>query len=777
MQQGGLFSRVLVLSLLPTAVLLPIISCCYCFAVGDDNVPPKIANLQAWLSGHANFWTRNLEGGTLQLGATSNPMTLLDVLFLCFEPHVASNITQLFQVTLGGVGFFLWRLFEKKQSKNASFLGACTYELCHFALARLSIGHEIVTIQHGLFPWALWLIDRLAGGSWRMFFFIFPWIFLQMALSGVPQQTIPLALVMGAYLLFRLKQEKRPVPKPVLIGVGCLALGLALAAFVYYPGFMFSRHAVLPGTPEYNIKDYQYHISFPWVALIQLICPYFFGEDVTMRSYASYFSPENTGSFHEFAIYGGLFSAIVPFLFLSRIRESREMIFWLVCGVGILLISFGKWGGIYIPISRLPMMENFRGPARFLIAMPAILSVFAAFGMACVEKSELGEIKKILRKLCFVILALLGLSVVYWILAQISWENFIVGNKHFHNRLEAVIRDQVRPASWLNLKQMLLVSSLLPVLMMIGRFDKQRAIVSMMVFHVLELVINAYPLMDRSGGIYRSYTQPDPFTRMIHSLTDQDESRFIDSVQIRPALISMFDGTRATAAYRNLHLRWYLELIYAAEGRFGVYDTYDYTHRNATSPISRLMRARVLLSRDHHMDSEWEKICAIGDVNVYERKNIPPQFYFAKKIRVEPDRLKRLKILADPNRDPLSECLIESSLPDPLKISSPPIKSFAWKTELSAHIKYDPPGSGILCTDLTYYPRWRAFDQNEELSTIRINHGFLGIVTRSNSSEIDLEFDAKDHRIGLWISVVALGVWTLLFSIFIINRRKKFLAQ
>jgi hypothetical protein len=771
MNSRGLAIRLLILAALPTLVMLPIIAAFYCFALGDGDVPPKIANLHAWLSGHSNFWLKNLEGGTLQVGTTSNPMTLLDVLFLWFEPHVASNITQLFEVTLGGIGFFLWRFFQRKQSQNAALLGAVTYELCHFALARLSTGHEIVTIQHGVFPWTLWLIDRLAQGHWRTFIFVFPWLFFQMALSGVPQQTIPLVLIMGLYLLFCLKEQNKEMVKPVLILVGCLALGLAFAAFVYYPGFAFSRFSVPPGTPEYNIKDYKYHISYPWVAVIQFICPYFFGEDVTMKAYATYFSPENTGSFYEFAIYGGFFSALVPFVFWNKFKQSREMLFWLACGVGLLLISVGKWGGVYILIAKLPIMANLRGPARFLIAMPVVLCVFASFGMECLEKLSLKEVQRIWKKLYFIVISVIIFSVLYWMAAQYSWENVVQLNGHLQFRLKEILLTQVRPAAWLNLKQMCLVALVFLAAMRLGFLDKRRAILALICFQVAELVINAYPLMNRSGGVYRCYTEQNPYTGIIHSLTDKDESRFVDAADVRPPLISMLDGTRPTATYRNLHLRWYLELIYAAEGKFGIYDTYDYAHRNAESPISRLMRVSTVLSRKNWINPEWNKMCTIDDVNVYHRKNIPPPFYFAKSIKVEPDRLARLKALSDMNRDSLSECLIESSIPAASSISVAPIQSIVWQDKLEAHVKWDKPTQGIICTDITYYPNWKASDKNGALQTIRVNHGFLGIVTRADTTEMDVMFDPKEHRIGIKISLSALGAWILISGVLIFTRK------
>lgn len=757
-----------VLVLLPFVLLAPLVLKFGLVTMGDHELVAKLGFLKALREGDSLFWTEALDCGTLLLGATSMPWTLGDLGFLVLAPARAHNFSVFVDLVLSGVGFFLWRTRSRNDRVPSSLLGAITYQCSLHALAQLSVGHQVVTAQYALVPWALWCLDALVESRWLAFAALFPWIIFMMAMATYPATTIVGGLVMGLYLGWRLFAEKKTWGSralAILAFATASLLGICGAAFIYAPAFFFSKHCVMPGDLAFNIHDYANHLTLSPFCLVTLILPYLFGGTFTEPSFwANYLSPGNTGAPHEFAIYCGLLPLWLLWAHRAQLRKSREPLFWIGVAALLLLIAIGSWGGVYPILRQMPVLRNLRGSSRFVVFLPLAFACLATWGAEQYARSAERERARIFVSLSRWLLFLL-FAAILWLVSVLAGDHLlVVGRRLFSSpvwlKAHALLQDRIVTAAITNLKIVAWFSLFWGVLLWLGSRGNALHPSFLCLLAAVDLAVNAWPMLWKPSGNAEHYLTEHPLSRLLKESSGADRKRFADLDFCAPHNLSLLDGTASPTGFRDFVTRWHMEFIRKANGENPeTYDLYNYG-LTRVSPFFSLLRVDTVLARTKAPPPPWREIAAVNGVRVYRGPAVPPEAWLPRRIIVAESALARLDAIErEVVENPTATAVIESPLASARLAGNIGVDRVQKTGPLQYEVSFDQKTTGLLCTAIGWYPEWRAFAEGKPIPTVRVNHAFLGVSLDRPVNEVTLRFVPSTHRFGIRLSVLAGAIW------------------
>ncbi|MCC7518457.1 MAG: hypothetical protein IT578_04645 [Verrucomicrobiae bacterium] len=761
-------SAVALLVLIPLALLAPLVLRFGSVTMGDHELVAKLGLLKAIREGGSPFWTEALDCGTLLLGCTSMPWTLGDLSFLIFGSKIAHNLSALADLVLAGVGFFLWRRRSWGNGPAASLLGAITYQLSLHPLSQLSVGHQVVTAQYACLPWGLWCLDLLAAGDRLRFLGLFPWIIFLMAMATYPATTLIFGLVMALYFGWRiLARERRVAPRlsAFALFLGASLLGLAGAAFIYVPALTFASHCVLPGNPEHNIPDYFNHLTLPPPCLATLALPYLFGGSFTEPTFwSNYLSPANTGAPHEFAIYCGLLPLWLVWTQRSGIRRSSEATFWTGIALLLLVVAIGRWGGLYSLFRHLPIMENLRGSCRFIVAFPLACACLAAWGADRYAQAPEPERDRLLLRLPLWLIALVTIACAFLLGALFAdgalarWHPATTPS--WFPRVRALVHERIVAASASDLRMVASFAGIWGLLFLgAGRRFRTRP-GFLCALAVADLAFNAWPMLWKPSGNATLYLRGHPLSRALTESCAQGRTRFADLDFSSPHNLALLNGSLDAAGFRDFVPRWHMQLVRKSNGENPcTYDLYNYGLFR-TSPLLSLMRVDTVVARNVVPPPPWREVERVEGVGIFRGPAVPPEAWLPRRVLVVPDPMKRLdeleKLVAP---DPAGTAVIEKNLDLPEAAGE--VASVLKTGPLEYTIRFKEQAQGLLCTAIGWYPDWKAFYEKTPLTTVRVNHAFLGARLDHPLDRVTLRFVPNAHFLGIRVSCLAFGVWLM----------------
>lgn len=545
------------------------------------------------------------------------------------------------------------------------------------------------------------------------------------------------------------------------------ALGLGFFAFFFVPAAHFASQTVPPGHPEFNLPDYRYHITWPITHLITLVNPYFFGGGVRGTFWSNFLAHTRIGGFHEYVIYCGLAPLAAVWLHRKSLWQSREGRFWFLCLALYTWVSLGKWAGLYPLLAQLPVLSSFRGPARYTVIWPIALSVLACLALDQSRGDRVG-CEKCVR--ATVRLAVLALAVAFIAWAGVSILLAHVGlpariDPSTAARILEIIRRQILPASLANL----LVSGGLALGMGLvwvwWRRHRERAPRALVALLLFDLAATSWVFCWQPSGNYEGYRDVHPAANWLGEHTRAGGERVMSGYAL-PVLRALQDRFQQIDGYKPLHLPWYQEFINQLnQAPVRTYDTYDYRAKNPHSPLVRFLRVRYVVSNGPVEIKQARLAARFDNTFVYEKLDLWPLFYRSPVWQSVPDKASRLAFIEDAianGRVPMvtEERPITCPEGPPAAMSGGTELKSSWNRALSFRVFVDADGPFLVGSSIAYYDEWRAADQNgKPLKVLRVNHAFLGVEVPSGTREVRFYFAARYHRLGRWVSAVALGLY------------------
>lgn len=404
-------------------------------------------------------------------------------------------------------------------------------------------------------------------------------------------------------------------------------------------------------------------------------------------------------------------AAALALAVLGAVAGRRRL--WLPVAVGVLLLSLGKWGGLFAVLHLVPGLDRMRYPAKFALLLAPLLALGVAQGIETLGRIGRGWA---------LVLAAGGAAVL----------------------LVADRRVGVGAAFALGL---------LAVAVVLRR--EYLAAPLALVAVGLELTVAASALrvvpIEPAATVERLRAEIpllESRQRLGESLRDEDWWR-LGQVATPPEVdafalnFPQAAGLRLSDAYGpNLSLR-VLEL--RERGGEGALD---------------LMAERFSLV----MGSPGNAIRRYGEAALVARERPLSRGVFLTRWRVLPAEDVRRRVLA-PDFDPRSEVLLEADPGLPPSSGEPRASAAGLREpwpELIALSVTQSPEAGLLLLQDTWDPGWSAEVDGKPAAVLRADYAFMAVAVHAGSHEVVLRYACWPLRLGLMLAVVGLVIAVLL---------------
>jgi hypothetical protein len=329
----------------------------------------KAAKLPLWRDDIGDGFPLFAEG---QTGALFLPNTLL---FRFVDPVIAYSLIEALCFFMLASGIF-WICRQLGLSQLSGVFAGLT--LAFSAYPVMQLPH--ITLLQGT-SIGIWVLGTVLCMAKRG---AYPWIYIgafllsQQVFAGFPQATFLTVLVSACYILWICIQEKRW--QPMVWFASMFLLGVAMSAAQLLPSYEFLQESAFPSGFDYQRATL---FSFPLGDLATLINPFAIGNP----KFATYNDAlliagnivwENT-----------MYMGIIPLLFaivgLAQRKQYKSAIFFIIIGLGSLVLAWGKYSPIYFLYTLWPF-NLFRVPSRFIWLTIISIALLSAFGLDWIQK-------------------------------------------------------------------------------------------------------------------------------------------------------------------------------------------------------------------------------------------------------------------------------------------------------------------------------------------------------------------------------------------------------
>lgn len=328
--------------------------------LGALHLPLRFLYQQALGAGDNFLWSSALNSGVYLHGdgeaGMAHPLHLLLYRFLPLTAAFNVEILTNFPVALAGA----WLLFRRFGLRSeAACAGALVFAFSGFNLLHLIHLNAITVIAQ--MPWLLLAADVLltsdetrarAGG-----FAGVALVLGSQLLAGFPQGVYYSGIALAWLTVLRLVTHRRIVPVLWLAAAG--VAGVLIGGIQVLPTLDSARTSFRSSTP------FAFRLTFSLhpLNLLQLVSPYTFA----LRVYAP--APDEWFP-HELGIYNGAISTLALGWTIVRRHKTRHrpIVLGLLSLAGLgLVLSLGRYGGLYTALAHLPGISGFRAPARHIV--------------------------------------------------------------------------------------------------------------------------------------------------------------------------------------------------------------------------------------------------------------------------------------------------------------------------------------------------------------------------------------------------------------------------
>ncbi|MBC7263481.1 MAG: YfhO family protein [Chloroflexi bacterium] len=326
--------------------------------------PLRVAYANALRSGTLPFWSPDIAAGYPllaegQLGALYPPNLLFHLLL---DVPWTINATVLFHFVLASWGMYAFARALGLRRAGA-YLAGIVYALSGFLIAHLN--HLNILSCAAWLPWLFLLTRRCIRGERWTDVLALAVLWALEFLAGHPQIALLSALAVGSYALALPAVERIGKPRRgVLASASALVLGLLLAAPQLLPTYELTTLSSRAGglDPKF-FTSFSLHPAY----LATLLSPFLRGNPYPNISV-------------ELVGYLGILPLALASLALP-LRRDRITRYFVGLALVSLLLAFGRWNPLYAYFLRLPPLNLFRVPARYLYTFTfagAVLAGLAA---------------------------------------------------------------------------------------------------------------------------------------------------------------------------------------------------------------------------------------------------------------------------------------------------------------------------------------------------------------------------------------------------------------
>jgi len=727
--------------------------------VARQVVPWQEAVSLAWKEGslpHRDRW--NGCGTPLAANGQSGAYSPLTLIGLLLPASGVLSLWGALRLFLCLTGMWLW-LTELSVSSRAALFGAIAFSLSMTMTAWLFFAHTAVIC---LWPWVLFLIERLAGGARRRrAAAALTGCLLLWPLAGHLESAASGAAFTGLWLALRaFLGDRERVVRMLLPLSAAAALALGLSAFSLLPQALAigaSNRLVLVEQPFWTpILSLEPHGPAWRFGALAVFFPRLFGDRIQAAMI-----PGGPGAFPEIALgyFGILPIACLPLLWRpgsARPAPERALLGPLLFGLGA---PIGLWPFAEIA-SALPGLGHMF-PLRFFSWFALAGAGLAAFELDRLEKdlavrrgARVWPLASIAAVLLLALLTYRGFRAAYVAAGSLPAERraFLLAAATLVAALPVMAMTVASPKRFRAWG--------LPVLSLIAGLELGRQGARLYGWAGARNLYAATPLV----RFLRA--KPPPF-RIVGG-----------GAELFPN-VNVFPRIEEIRTHDPAERRDYVEFLDATSG----YDPRDYFKQIAdvNAPALDFLNVRYLVAGPGSQapSAKWSPVYGGSDGTVFENAHVLPRVFAPERVRVV-RRAPSRWLLEPANRaygetyrellrglDWAREAVVLDegtegfSAAEVSRASGVEIDDYREATnEISFRVRVaDGPGRATLVASVVQDGGWRARDESGgAISTGRANGPFLALSVPRGDRRILLEYAPPGFRLGAWISAFCLAV-------------------
>ena len=674
--------------------------------LGDYHIPMRMFYADALAGGHSPIWTPYVYCGYYLHGDGQVGMLhpLHVALYRALPFAAAFNIELFLTFPAALLGMYLF-LRRRALLRGAAMLGALLFAFSGFNLLHFVHMQAVATLAH--LPWVLLAVDsslrartarRAAAANLAVSLLV-----ASMLLIGYPQYVWYALLAAALYALF-VKREWRGWGSAVAL-FAAVILGAGIGAAQLLPTYDVLSHSSRLDPAITRPDD----LSLPPANLVQLVAPYLLTDRIVTY--------DRGGGTHEFGIYAGAVTlGLVLWLVmnLKDIQKRRLAIGALALLALSVVLSLGKFGGLYTLLSRLPILGAFRAPSRHMALAHFAMAVAAAVAAEDIIKRS-G----------------VGLRRAWWLAALPA------------AALAAVVLTGWPPSGWQ------------PAWAVLSPLAADRAsllLAGPAVFAMAAALLFAAARGSRAAlaaaaflvaadlgvyGLSYLYTVPPQSIPALKASVQLPES-----APLRADVTPPIDSRPVLAGHRLV--RGYVGLPPQT--------FFDYADEAPLRIASAKYRAARLMRRD----GERDKPVFTGEVVVTPVERPLQRARLVSKCVAADGRADQL-LSIDPG-----ETVI---LPEDAALAGGPVGTAEFVRDVPGRmqIRTNAPSRQALVISESRHAGWRARVDGRSVEVLPAYHDFLAVIVEGGSHTVDLAFEPESLRVGAYVSFGALALTLAVF--------------
>lgn len=691
--------------------------------------------------GKIPFWNPYIFNGMpfvadLQVGFFY-PLNRLMNFFINDDGHLSVSALQflvIFHFFIAQMAMFLL-LRHIRVSLYGALIGAVTYSFSMIMVCHVI--HPMMVYHFAWFPLVFMLFkkaidkgDIRAGvGSGMIFGFTI--------LSGHPQSTLYLALLLGFYLIYRLIinfKSKVQFKLPILIAP---ILAFVFAGAIFQVQYLMSGElAELSNRAEMSYEESSKG-SLAISQVLQAVVPDLFGkvDGMGQNEFPFYLKISPTVdapyfTYWESAFYFGLLALILGLLTLVYFLKERDIAFFLFIIIFGFLYALGSSGLIHGLFYNIPFFSQIRIPSRMMFYSVFAFSILSAIGFDKLFFSNLAnKFKKLLLVSAVPIFVLiLGLTGILTSIVDV-------------------------PASYMPLAASNSLIGLFIIVVLLGlsyvTIKNNGALHFSGGLLVLLVFLDLYAVGSKFNDSPQSPTQAyelDNATLNLFKFQSPDNLFRVNTRSYNPPVMAFkrnqgyMDNIMTTEGYNPLVLQ---RVNPAVNDVNLIYDLLNVKYKITLDPQTRgpvFVENPTMFPRFWYV-FDWDVI-GENEVESFMKSN---QIDYRKKVILE----EQPKISRNAN--------------DSLKID---IKCMEYSGNYQRYEVMNPKADFILVLSEIWYPAWKVFVDGMPTKLHRANYSLRAVEIPKGASKIEFRFASPAFAIGQWITLIALiiGIPLMIFK-------------
>lgn len=345
------------------------------------------------------------------------------IMFRLLPVHAVYGYSIMLHLTFAGVSLYLLAR-HLGLDRTCSMVSGMLFIFSGFFMGHIYSGHYSMICAAAWMPLLFLLLDVSLQRKSVIWAMLFGLAIAVQFLAGHIQMSLFTLMVSGVYFVYHIFEanlEKKDIKRSVkltLIMTIALFIAAAISLIQFLPTYEYTSLTTRSGGVSYGFAtDYS---MYPW-NLLTIVLPDLFGNPVD----GTYW---NLGNYWELSFYMGI-PTLILVAFAIPLRKNRHVRFFAVLGLAALVLSLGKYSGIYWVIWRfVPGFDILRVPARFIFITVFSASLLSGFGLSYLRGRLTGALKRKIYDMTrvFLIASIVLLSLGFTILFIGRVERFIV---------------------------------------------------------------------------------------------------------------------------------------------------------------------------------------------------------------------------------------------------------------------------------------------------------------------------------------------------------------